>query len=81
MKTLTLEQVRKAMRFAWHQDGWIFADGQFICLLLATEDHPLPSLSIAYAEAASETEGPHGSGPQSGGWHHLDGCDCEFCRA
>ena len=81
MKTLTLEQVRTAMRFAWHHDGWIFADGEFICLLLASEDDPLPLLAIAYAEAAPEAEGPHGSGPQGGGWHHLDDCACEFCRS
>lgn len=30
------------------------------------------------AEAARSRR-PRGSGPQSGGWHHLDGCASEFC--
>ena len=80
MKALTLEEVKQAGRFAWHHEGWLFADGEVITLLLASQDSPLPSLTIAYAAVAAEGKGPHGSSPKSGGWHHLGDCDCEFCK-
>jgi hypothetical protein len=68
MDTLTLEQVRKAARFAWNDDWSLF----------------VPGLGALDIDADAWTEDlfgyrPHYGSPQDG-WHHLPGCDCEFCR-
>ena len=69
MPDLTLDQVREAVRFAWHMDpgddfdGGMFADGVFVW---ANADTGNP---------------PHSyDPPEYWTWHHLAGCDCEFCR-
>ena len=81
MKTLTLEQAKTAGRFAWHRDGWLVVDGEVVRLLLGSQDEPRPSLAIEYGQVAPETEWEYGPNMRNGDWHHLSGCDCQFCRS
>jgi hypothetical protein len=66
---LTLEQVKKAGRFAWI---YTFIDHIFIPgtgFLRRNEDQNWEPEDPAYFLVDEAT-----------GWHHLPGCDCEFCR-
>lgn len=75
MKTLTLEQVKKAGRFAaigWGDSSPCFSQADAWWF---TEEGTI--FSEAWSPGSTK-EVPFESAPTSG-WHHLDGCDCEFC--
>ena len=66
---LTLEQVKQAARFAWHESGSMWVAGMGFAL--GTEDRPW---------FVKRVDWTWDSCPFDDGWHHLLGCDCEFCR-
>ena len=81
---LTSRQIRQAKRFAWHGSGLVFAYGKMYSL----------DVDLIIANAMSRSPGaqlqtdvrivgarPFGDliGSYDSGWHHLSGCDCEFC--
>ncbi len=64
MPDLTLEQVRKAGRFAWQSE----ADG-LVTYCPALGDCAWLAEGLCL----------HGN-PLSAGWHHLDECGCSVCH-
>jgi len=62
--TLTLDQVRRAGRFAFHQDGHFVVVPPFGACLRYWQ----PGETYLYEDDLSD------------GWHHLPDCDCEFCN-
>lgn len=86
MPSLTLEQVKKAGRFAILDVG---TDG-FVAVYVPEEGilgwpPYAPEAAARVAEGEDVRDG-YGTpvdidGPDCFGWHHLSGCDCEFCGA
>jgi hypothetical protein len=69
-RPLTLEQVREAERFAWH-GSTIDPDGHFDGDLWADGRYVRVDTDQVHVGIGSPTF--------TTGWHHLPGCDCEFC--
>ena len=69
METLTLEQVKAAGRDASHPSGVLLIDGQWRCVF-GSEHHRTHGWS-AYSDDHHLPDD---------GWHHFEGCDCEFCN-
>lgn len=69
---LTLEQVNAAGRFAWHDHSsdevWVYVPG-----------HGIVYIEPWYNRVEFLTDEEVGEVFDSGSWHHLPGCDCEFC--
>ena len=80
MTLLTLEQVKKADRFAWDE---------YMNLYLPQIGFVAP-LPVGTRPRRTKAVGPQGPKPnfvprlesmlRPIGWHHLDGCSCEFCE-
>jgi len=77
VKTLTLEQVQKAGVFAWEFfevgdkdvfSGFLFSAGR---LLWCSDEFG------DFIECNPEDLAEHNDLTRM--WHHLSGCDCEFC--
>ena len=88
---LTLEQVKKAGRFAWHGGGpasnlmFVPTIG-FVVLDIEADAFFTTCSECAHSlDLTAELENCVAIDWQDafypkGGWHHLPGCDCEFCR-
>jgi hypothetical protein len=73
MKSLTLDQVKQAGRFAWR----VTATQREMQVFWPRSDFLGPHVT------AMDGESPYvfrQLAPTQTGWHHLPGCDCEFCR-
>ena len=84
MSDLTLEQVKKAGRFAWHESAGqalIFTNGQFLRFheVYGRTKRPCDDL-LEFWPNDKVALRPEDSGQTRYGWHHLPGCDCEFCN-
>lgn len=93
MKTLTLEQVREAGRFAWHDLGFLWLPGYPSDADDTSFSMWLPDISTT---VQPDRDGGAGLWEVDTGfsdmipipnddvddyaWHHLPDCDCEFCR-
>lgn len=76
--TLTLEQVKKARRFAWHLGTVFYAPGyphRFFSVCVGETPH-----SFTF-EGVDWFDGRTLGSMYDAGWCHLPGCDCEFCKA
>jgi len=73
-RILSVEEVKQAGKFAWDEFMTLYLpDVGFVGFAspgkAPTEDSEAPQFV------------PHPSYMlRESGWHHLDGCDCEFCR-
>ena len=69
---MTLSEVRKAGRFAWFRH-----DAQRTVVVWTPETDAVAFLSAdgSYKEKVIQYGGPLDH------WHHLPGCDCEFCQS
>jgi len=69
MRDLTLDQVREAGRFAWHDidmmRGW--------CLFVSGVGFIVWNWEAYNYEAMDDS-------PNDDEWRHIPGCDCEFCK-
>ena len=73
-RLLTLQQVKQADKFAWDELMTLYLPDVGFVGFAPTEMSP---------HEGQETPQfvPHPSYMlRESGWHHLDGCDCEFCR-
>ena len=70
MGDLTLEQVRAAGRFAWHQGGYVYMPATGFFILVPSEHYRGDIKEVKLANLI----------PSSPPWHHLPGCGCDFCR-
>lgn len=73
---MTLDEVRKAGRFAWHRQWQVWTPVRGVVQLLGDEtvDDGFGGMSVA-------VEGnPDCEWVAAFGWHHLPACDCEYCR-
>jgi hypothetical protein len=72
MRSLTLEQVRKAglVAISMDEDGYFakFEGGRFY--------HSSVDKQAGWQPCWVEADAP---GEEFTAWHHLPGCDCEFC--
>jgi len=80
MSDLTLEQVKKAGRFAWetsYTNGLsVFVPGIGFAWIQHDADDADPETGIVNTGA----DMLHPPIDEPDGWHHLPSCDCEFCR-
>ncbi len=68
-RTLTLEQVKKAGRFAWHDGGYLWVPGSGFAVVVAELPMSVTAVDWTWKQV-----------PFADGWHHLPGCTCEFCH-
>jgi len=69
--------VRRAGRFAWHPDGYLFADRR---LFRAVTMEPPASSGYAGVLHVSPAQIREPERTLKKGWRHPQGCDCEFCK-
>jgi hypothetical protein len=76
---LTLDQVRKAGRLAWHPaHHYLFSDGRLLRVVLFS---PLRSDLTALITMNLRPSSLHGDeGHIQSGWRHLEECDCALCQ-
>jgi hypothetical protein len=85
MKTLTLDQVKQAGRFAWREDDLlIYTGSRFIELSVAINGGQTPPdeghVTIWLVHCCEWRAYPSPAIDDRGHWYHEDGCDCEFCQ-
>ena len=74
IKTLTLDQVKAAGRFAWlPNSSWLWIPSVGVVMMDFCEAW---LNKVAWFGGAEVIDNPH---PHTG-WRHLPGCDCEFCK-
>ena len=84
MPDLTLEQVKAVGRDA----EWRGAAGQVAAVVRWSGERASLDGTIHYYVGGEEVSDPDAHGtitawdywPPRDGWHHLPGCDCEFCQ-
>ena len=73
-KLLTLQQVKEANKFAWDEFMNLYLPGTGFVGFAPPDKAPVEG------EEAPQFI-PHSSSMlRDSGWHHLDGCDCKYCR-
>jgi hypothetical protein len=94
VRTLTLEQVREAGLFAWRPEPNVLGADVFVpdvgVILFGKATAGIDrgryytSGTDLHAQASPHEVDPRAArtdNPFMDGWHHLPGCDCEFCTA
>jgi hypothetical protein len=76
---LTLDQVRKAGRLAWHSaHHYLFSEGRLLRVVIFS---PLRSDPTAHITMNLRPSSLHGDERHiQNGWRHLEECDCGFCQ-
>ncbi len=73
--SLTLEQVKQAGRFAWHERSEAFVPGHGVIWFdWHWEGYGSNEVAVMHVEDDWLPTATHDDG-----WHHLSSCDCEFC--
>jgi hypothetical protein len=84
MTELTLEQVKQAERFAWHDEGIVFAYGEMysldITLAITSMVDRGPRVQPDIRVGGARHFQHRAFDSMFGGWHHLPDCDCQFCQ-
>jgi hypothetical protein len=73
---LSYAEVQRLGAVSWHPVGYLYVDGRL--LRIAAESSDCRSISVKLVRTSSL----HGDEKLiQTGWHHLEGCECEHCRA
>jgi hypothetical protein len=75
---LTLSQVRRSPRFAWHPRGYLLVDGE---LYRAVRMEPPASAGYKGVLRVERSSLDDDDRLVADGWSHTEGCSCELCAA
>jgi hypothetical protein len=77
-RELTLAEVRKPRRFAWHPHGYLFVDGE---LFRAVRMEPPAAQGYSHALRVRRSSLSGGEHLVEDGWYHAEDCPCSLCVA
>jgi hypothetical protein len=76
---LTFEQVKEARVFAWHELHYVFAEDTLLRVVLPIDSDTGASVPGHYPMDVRPSGLRGTEHLLDGGWHHLEGCACQFC--
>jgi hypothetical protein len=76
---LTFEQVKKARVFAWHELHYIFANDTLLRVVLPVDFDSDPEAWNCAPMTIRPSSLRGSEHLLDRGWHHLDGCSCDYC--